>query len=318
MDEFGRLEPMDLRTAWKHEALNFTPWLAENLDRLSQAVGIEMILEDTEVKIDRFSADILARNAQDDSLVLIENQLEWSDHTHLGQILTYLAGLQAQSVIWVASGFEDAHLSAIRWLNEHTAEPFAFFAVRVGVVRIAASPMAPVFEVMERPLEWDRRVRAIAQERAGLSEIGQFRREFWTYYAERYPEDGVRPGHAGSNTWLRVEGMDHTVSQYLAQGLVGVYLRGGESRDDAKSCEDVTEGGPRRGPQPKRARVRSLRHQHHAPSIRRSARTGRGWRTGCTRRSAPIWVCWRSLAAAPDSSVTGSRLTELCADPASN
>ena len=104
MDEFGRLEPVDLRTAWKHEAFNFTPWLAENLDRLSQAIGIEMSLEDTEVKIDRFSADILARNAQDDSLVLIENQLEWSDHTHLGQILTYLAGLQAQSVIWVASG----------------------------------------------------------------------------------------------------------------------------------------------------------------------------------------------------------------------
>ena len=239
MDEFGRLEPVDLRTAWKHEAFNFTPWLAENLDRLSQAIGIEMSLEDTEVKIDRFSADILARNAQDDSLVLIENQLEWSDHTHLGQILTYLAGLQAQSVIWVASGFEDAHLSAIRWLNEHTTEPFAFFAVRVGVVRIGASPMVPVFEVIERPLEWDRRVRAIAQERAGLSEIGQFRREFWTHYAERYQEDGVRPGHAGSNTWHRVEGMDHTVSQYLARGLVGVYLRGGESRDDAKSCEDA-------------------------------------------------------------------------------
>jgi hypothetical protein len=239
MDEFGRLEPVDLRTAWEHEAINFTPWLAENLDRLSQAIGIEMSLEDTEVKIDRFSADILARNAQDDSLVLIENQLEWSDHTHLGQILTYLAGLQAQSVIWVASGFEEAHLSAIRWLNEHTAEPFAFFAVRVGVVRIGASPMAPVFEVIERPLEWDRRVRVIAQERAGLSEIGQFRREFWTCYAERYPEDGVRPGHAGSNTWHRVEGMDHTVSQYLAQGHVGVYLRGGESRDDAKSCEDA-------------------------------------------------------------------------------
>ena len=143
MDEFGRLEPVDLRTAWKHEALNFTPWLAENLDRLSHAVGIEMNLEDTEVQIGRFSADILARNAQDESLVLIENQLEWSDHTHLGQILTYLAGLQAQSVTWVASGFEEAHLSAIRWLNEHTAEPFAFFAVRVGVVRTGASPWRP-------------------------------------------------------------------------------------------------------------------------------------------------------------------------------
>ena len=82
MAEFGRLEPVDLRAAWKREALNFTLWLAENLDRLSQAVGIEMNLEDTEVQIDRFSSDILARNAHDYNLVLIENQLEWSDHTH--------------------------------------------------------------------------------------------------------------------------------------------------------------------------------------------------------------------------------------------
>ena len=103
---------------------------------------------------------------------------------------------------------------------------------------------------MSGPLEWDRRVRAIAQERAGLSEIGQFRREFWTYYAELYPEDGVRPGHAGSNTWHRVEGMDHTVSQYLAQGLVGVYLRGGESRDDANSCEDALRSELRVEPNP--------------------------------------------------------------------
>ena len=72
-----------------------------------------------------------------------------------------------------------------------------------------------------------------------MSDIGQFRREFWTYYAERYPEDGVRPGHARSNTWHRLEGMDHTVSQFLAQGHVGVYLRGGESGDDAKICEDA-------------------------------------------------------------------------------
>ena len=71
------------------------------------------------------------------------------------------------------------------------------------------------------------------------SGLMSWRKEFWTCYAERYPEDGVRPGHAGSNTWHRVEGMDHTVSQYLAQGHVGVYLRGGESRDDAKSCEDA-------------------------------------------------------------------------------
>ena len=121
--EFGTLETVDLREAWPHEAHNFTPWLADNLDRLSDAIGIPLEPEGTEVQVEQFSADIFARNPQDDSFVLIENQLEASDHTHLGQILTYLAGLEARTVIWVARDFQEAHLSAIRWLNENTTDP---------------------------------------------------------------------------------------------------------------------------------------------------------------------------------------------------
>ncbi len=122
--EFADLNEINLRTAWPDEAHDFTPWLSQNLNRLSQAIGIPMELEDTEVAVQEFSADILARNPTDNTLILIENQLEPTDHTHLGQILTYLAGLNAQTIIWIARNFREPHLSAVRWLNTHTSDPF--------------------------------------------------------------------------------------------------------------------------------------------------------------------------------------------------
>ena len=105
--QFAKLTEVNLREAWPNEARDFTPWLADNLDRLSQAIGIPMELAGAEVSVEQFSADILARNPADNSLVLIENQLENTDHTHLGQILTYLAGLEAQTVIWIARSFQE-------------------------------------------------------------------------------------------------------------------------------------------------------------------------------------------------------------------
>ena len=112
--QFADLNEIDLRAAWPDEARDFTPWLSQNLDRLSRAIGIPMELEGTEVPVEQFSADILARNPADNSLILIENQLQSTDHTHLGQILTYLAGLEAQTVIWIAQDFREPHLSAVR------------------------------------------------------------------------------------------------------------------------------------------------------------------------------------------------------------
>ncbi len=110
------------------------------------------------MSVGSFSADLLARNPLDGSLVLIENQLEQTDHNHLGQILTYLAGLEAQVIVWIASDFRDPHLSAIHWLNDHTVDPFAFFAVQVKAVRIGDSPIAPLFEVVAKPNGWDRKL----------------------------------------------------------------------------------------------------------------------------------------------------------------
>ncbi len=148
----GTLTNVNVREVWPNEASDFTPWLAANLEQLAEAIGMPLTAEATEVEVDGFYADIVAVNPDTGKRVLIENQLETTDHKHLGQILTYLSGLDAETVIWIAPEFHSAHLSAIRCLNERTVEPTAFVAVRIRAIRIGeATPIAPLFEVMENP-----------------------------------------------------------------------------------------------------------------------------------------------------------------------
>ena len=225
--ELGNLEQVDLRQAWPHEARSFTPWLSENIEMLSSVIGIPLELEGQEVAVEQFSADILARNPRDDSRVLIENQLEQSDHGHIGQIMTYLAGLDVNTVIWIAAGFREPHLSAIRWLNDHTIEPFAFFAIKLSIVRIADSPMAPVFEVVVKPNTWERQLQSIAKETQSSSGVGEVRKKFWTYYLGKYPEEGqYGPANGSSNRWRPVIEAELVVSSYISKGSVGLFVRG--------------------------------------------------------------------------------------------
>lgn len=233
--ELGRLESEDLREAWSHEAHDFTPWLAENLDRLSEAIGLDLDLEGCEVQVGPYRADIVAHAPSDGTRVLIENQLEDANLQHLGQVLAYLAGLEAKVVVWIAKEFNEQHRSAIRWLNDHTEDPFAFFAVQVRVVRIGKSPLAPVFEVLERPNEWDRRVQETTRP-GELTALGQFRREFWNHVASKYPGE-VRRDYAAGYVRHHVEGVELAITQYLAQREVGVFFfdKRGESDKDQQA-----------------------------------------------------------------------------------
>ena len=225
--ELGTLVEVNLREAWKHEAHSFTPWLAAHLDNLAAVIGIPLELEGQEVAVETFSADILARNPLDDSLVLIENQLNGTDHNHLGQIMTYLAGLHTHTVIWVAADFREAHLSALKWLNENTVDPFAFFAVKVKAVRIGNSPIAPMFEVLSRPNQWERRLQVIAQDSRPMSSLGQFRTEFWTHYVNRFPDEQKHGAAGGTiSRWRTAEDLKLAVTTFVAQKEVGIYIRG--------------------------------------------------------------------------------------------
>lgn len=158
----GQLRPVPLREIWRHEAHDFTPWLADNLDRLAGAVQAGPLkLIGTEQSVGPFSIDILAETI-DGEVVVIENQLEASDHRHLGQIVTYASGVGASIVVWVLERLQEEHRAAVDWLNEHTDERTSFFAIEVGVVKIGDSAPAPVFDVVARPNDWQKRARSRA------------------------------------------------------------------------------------------------------------------------------------------------------------
>ena len=155
-DALGRLERVDLRKIWPDEAQDFTPWLAkkENLALLDETLGLELELEETEQSVGAFSADIVCRDAASESLVLIENQIEPTNHTHLGQTLTYAAGLDAVTIIWIASKFRDEHRAMLDWLNEKTEAQLSFFALEIELWRIGNSAPAPKFNIVARPNDW--------------------------------------------------------------------------------------------------------------------------------------------------------------------
>lgn len=202
-----------VRDAWPNEASDFTPWLSENLEQLEEVLGFKLELEGCEVAVDSFSADILAIKPEDGSRVLIENQLEGSDHKHLGQIMTYLSGLEANTVIWIATQFRDAHLSAISWLNENTASSVDFFAVALKVVQIGSSPYAPILEVVAKPNQWTRDLHELAGK---TSELTKTRSRFWTDYVDRNPAHGKKFGAAEktSNRWHVLEDLGLIISMY--------------------------------------------------------------------------------------------------------
>lgn len=162
----ARLAPVNVRSIWIDEARDFTPWLAEaeNLSLLGEAVGLMLELEGSERRVGPFAADLLARDASRGGWVVIENQLDPTDHKHLGQLLTYAAGLEAKTVIWVAPEIREEHRAAIDWLNHATTEGFDFFAVQIEAYRIGESDCAPRFSVIAKPNDWTRNLAAVRRQ----------------------------------------------------------------------------------------------------------------------------------------------------------
>jgi hypothetical protein len=143
----GRLTQVPPRQVWPHEAHDFTPWLLNNVDVLSDLLGMDLVLEVAEHPVGGFSLDLMGRDEATGQIVIVENQLETSDHGHLGQILTYAAGTDPTTIVWVAASFRPEHRAAIDWLNARTDEDTRFFGVELGVVRIGDSEPAPAFRL---------------------------------------------------------------------------------------------------------------------------------------------------------------------------
>ena len=175
-EPLGRLTRMRARDAWPHEAHHFTPWLLQNAAELGEALGMDLELAEAEHSVGDFSLDLIGRDLATNELVIIENQLDRSDHSHLGQLLTYAGGTDAAHIVWIADEFRSEHRAALDWLNERTGQDTRFFAVEVSVVRIGDSPLAPLFDLVVQPNDWQKRVRSSSAQGAPSDRQEQYRR----------------------------------------------------------------------------------------------------------------------------------------------
>ena len=201
----SKLEQVALREAWKHEAGDFTPWLAEqtNLDALAHALGIsELELVAMEHPVGDFKLDILCTDG--DEQVVIENQLAETDHKHLGQILAYAAGVSARKVIWIAESFRPEHIAALQYLNENMTDDLRFFGVQIELWRIGDSLLAPKFEVIAKPNDWAKYGRVQARAVSNFSPTKQLQLKFWTVLVEQLAKNAtnIRPHSPRGQHWL--------------------------------------------------------------------------------------------------------------------
>ena len=186
-EELSKLELVPVRNIWKDEALDFTPWLAENLHQLGEALHLDLELVQQEAQAGDFYLDILAREVGSQRQVAIENQLEMTDHSHLGQILTYAAGHEACYLIWVSPYFRDEHRAAIDWLNRWTVPEIEAYGVEISAVRIGDSPAAPQFHAVAFPNNWTNRLK---QTSSGTSPRNLQYRDFFQPMMEELHDKG--------------------------------------------------------------------------------------------------------------------------------
>lgn len=199
----GRLEKVELRNYWKDEAKDFTPWLAEdeNINLLGETVGMELEIQEKEAKVGTFSADILCKDINTDRCVVIENQLEKTDHDHLGKVITYCSGLDAYTAIWIAKSFDEEHRAAIDWLNSITDDNYNFFGIEVRLYKIGDSALAPQFDIVAKPNNWSK---TIKKQVSGDTETEKLRLDFWRNfheYAENKGLDAIKHPNATTDHW---------------------------------------------------------------------------------------------------------------------
>jgi hypothetical protein len=241
----GSLEPVDLRTIWPDEARDFTPWLAqeENLRRLSDALNLELELDRVEVAVGPYSADIVATDASSNTKVVIENQLEKTNHDHLGKVLTYASGLEARILIWIAKKFTEEHRQTFDYLNECTSGRLRLYGVEVEVLRIGTSLPAPHFRLVSTPNDY---VAAAHNATAGVSETKSLYLEFWTGFRDFCRTEGEtfslqtpRPQH-----WYTVSigrsGFSISLTTSTMHNRIGceLYLRGPTAKQSFKRLKD--------------------------------------------------------------------------------
>ncbi len=189
--KLGKIKEVDIRKVWAHEQYDFSKWLAaeENIKELGDTLNLALTDVETEKFVGSYRCDIICKDELTGKSVLIENQLEQTNHDHLGKIITYASGLDASVVVWIVAEARQEHASAIEWLNKHTDDDLAFFLIEVHAYTIGDSDPAPMFKIIEQPNDFARSVKTIA--RSGeLSDAQIKRQEFWTMFNDVIDQRG--------------------------------------------------------------------------------------------------------------------------------
>lgn len=205
MVELGVLKSVDVRQVWKHEASDFSQWLAkdENIKLLGETINLDLQVEGTEVYAGKFRIDVLATDLNTDHKVIIENQLEASDHDHLGKLITYAAALDAKYLVWIVRDVLQEHQKAIEWLNEYLNEEIRVYLLKIEVWQIGNSAYAPNFEVISAKNDWANVVRQSVSS-GNISETKLRQQQFWIEFCEyvRNIDKNIRLHTPGPQHWL--------------------------------------------------------------------------------------------------------------------
>jgi hypothetical protein len=243
MTLLGRLERIDPRVVWTNEARDFTPWLLQHADHLAEALRIDLELEAAEHPVGGYSLDLIGRDLTNDAVLIVENQIGDTDHSHLGQVLTYAAGTGASTIVWIATAFREEHRQALDWLNQSTGDDTHFFGLELEVVRIGDSLPAPLFNAVAEPNQWQKRVRATTRATNASGGKRGLYIEFWTRFLERLRAEHPtwsRARAAGPDNWFAMACPIKGGSYYSATFAGGSRLRFELYIDQGDAMENAT------------------------------------------------------------------------------
>lgn len=205
--DLGRLEEIDVRKVWAHEQYDFSKWLSseENIKLLGDTLNLSLTDVETEKFVGSYRCDIICKDELTGKTVLIENQLEPTNHDHLGKIITYASGLDASVVVWIVASVRDEHASAIEWLNKNTTDDLSFFLVEVHAYKIGNSVPAPMFKIIEQPNDFSKQAKIMAKA-PKLTASNMKRLEFWNVFNDYIDEMGkpINKHKATTDHWYTV------------------------------------------------------------------------------------------------------------------
>lgn len=187
----GKLEEVDIRELWKHEQYDFSEWLSkkENIENLNDILGLTLVDISKETYVGSYRCDLFAKDETTGIKVIIENQLEMSNHDHLGKIITYASGLDAKVVVWIVKEAREEHRSAIEWLNNNTNSNINFFLIEIHAYKIGNSDNAPMFQVIEQPNDFIKSNKSINSNDT-MNKSQSQRLEFWNQFNNVLVERG--------------------------------------------------------------------------------------------------------------------------------